>query len=574
VGLRAYWRFVVVTWRLAPFALALARDRRRFLLFGGSRRVSRETQRRRAQALLETIFALGPTFIKLGQLLSSRPDVLPPAYVEVLSELQDRVPPAPLEDVEPVLDDVGGLAAFDDFETEPISGASLGQVYRAEVRGQPVAIKVRRPGIESLVAADLRVVRWILPFVRRFVDESQAFSLQNLADEFEETIGEELDYEREARMLEAIGRNFADHPQVIVPEVVHSHSDERVLTMTYVEGIKITDVDELDAAGVDRTAVAETLQRAYLQMIVEDGVFHADPHPGNLAVKPDGRIVFYDFGMSGTVSEYTQDRIVDFYVAVAEKDVDAILDALIELGTLSPEADREVMGNVMELAIADARGETIEQYRVQQIVGQIEDTMYEFPLRLPADLALVLRVATVVEGVCVTLDPEFDFIQTATAFLTERGYREAGARRAIESGGEQLRESATSAIRIPPKFERLLDDFDRDAVTLTTDLQDSNGVLRRFAKRMIYGLFAAVGLLSTALLYAVGEFVATAVAAGLTLLVVFLLRRSFRRPGGVTARPQFTRQNLRSRREEERGSPVGSELRDSHPSPDDGGERD
>jgi predicted unusual protein kinase regulating ubiquinone biosynthesis (AarF/ABC1/UbiB family) len=551
VGLRAYWRFVVVTWRLAPFAFALLRDRRRFLLVGGSRSVSRETQRRRAESLLQTIFALGPTFIKLGQLLSSRPDVLPPVYVEVLSELQDRVPPAPLEDVEPVLADVGGTAAFDDFETEPISGASLGQVYRAEVRGQPVAVKVRRPGIEALVAADLRAVRWILPVVRRFVDDSQAFSLQNLADEFEETIGEELDYEREARMLESIGANFDDHPQVIVPEVVDSHSGERVLTMTYVEGIKVTDVEALDAAGVDRTAVAETLQRAYLQMIVEDGVFHADPHPGNLAVKPDGRIVFYDFGMSGTVSEYTQDRIVDFYVAVAEKDVDAILDALIDLGTLSPEADREVMGNVMELAIADARGETIEQYRVQQIVGQIEDTMYEFPLRLPADLALVLRVATVVEGVCVTLDPEFDFIRTATDFLTERGYREAGARRAIESGAGQLLDSATAAVRIPPKFEALLDDFEREAVTVTTDLQDSNDVLRRFATRVIYGLFAAVGFLSTALLYSRRAVPAAAVAAGLTLVVVYLLRRSFKRRSGVTARPQFTRQNLRARRGED-----------------------
>jgi hypothetical protein len=150
----------------------------------------------------------------------------------------------------------------------------------------------------------------------------------------------------------------------------------------------------------------------------------------------------------------------------------------------------------------------------------------------------------------VTLDPDFDFIDTATGFLTERGYRQAGARRAIESGGEQLRASATSAVRIPPKLESLLDDFDRKAVTLTADLEDSNDVLRRFAKRLIYGLFAAVGLLSTALLYADGEFGGTVVAAGLTVVVLFLLRRSFQRRSGVTARPQFTRQNLRAQREE------------------------
>jgi hypothetical protein len=156
-----------------------------------------------------------------------------------------------------------------------------------------------------------------------------------------------------------------------------------------------------------------------------------------------------------------------------------------------------------------------------------------------------------VEGVCVTLDPDFDFIRTATGFLTERGYREAGARRAIESGASQLRDSATAAVRIPPKFEALLEDFEREAVTVTTDLQDSNDVLRRFAKRVILGLFAAVGFLSTALLYSRRAVSAAAVATGLTLVVVYLLRRSFERRSGVTAKPQFTRQNLRARRAED-----------------------
>jgi predicted unusual protein kinase regulating ubiquinone biosynthesis (AarF/ABC1/UbiB family) len=552
VGLRAYWRFVVVLWQLGPLFLTYLRDRRRFFVVGASRRVTSEDHYRRAETLLDSILTLGPTFIKLGQLLSTRPDILPQEYIEVLAELQDRVPPADWADARAVLEeDVGGTDAFETFETEPISGASLGQVYTADHDGQPVAVKIRRPGVESLVEADLRAIRWLLPVIKRFVGESRAFSLENLADEFDTTIHEEMDYGREARMLTTIRENFGDNDRVAIPRVIEDRSTERVLTMEYIEGAKISDLDALDEMGVDRTAVATTLQRAYLQMIVEDGVFHADPHPGNLAVQADGTIVFYDFGMSGTVSQYTQDRIVEFYVAVANRDIDGILDSLIALGTLSPEADREVMGEVMELAIADARGEDIDQYRVQQIVGQVEDTIYEFPLRLPANLALVLRVATVVEGVCVTLDPEFDFIATATDYLTEQGYREEGVRQFVAETGEQLRESAAATIRTPPKLEAVLDKFERDAARIEVDLRDSDGVLRTLEKRLVYGLFVSVGMLSTALLYAFDEVEAAAVGGGLTILFAVVLYWSFRERSGITARPQFTRQNLKERQDDD-----------------------
>ncbi|MDX1747805.1 MAG: AarF/UbiB family protein, partial [Halobacteriales archaeon] len=299
VGLRAYWRFVVVLYHFLPLLFGYARDRRRFLLFGPPRRVSSERRLDRAQTLLESLLTLGPTFIKLGQLLSTRPDVLPPEYIDVLSQLQDRVPPAPWAAAKPVLEDELGPVeeAFDDFQTEAISGASLGQVYRAELDGQSVAVKIRRPNIEPLVEADLRVIRWTVPAISYFVDEARAFSLSNLADEFARVIREEMDYEREARMLSEIGENFADDPKIAIPGVISERSSARVLTMEYIGGTKITDIEGLDELDIDRQAVAERLQRSYLEMIIEDGVFQADPHPGNLAVRPDGTIVFYDFGM-------------------------------------------------------------------------------------------------------------------------------------------------------------------------------------------------------------------------------------------------------------------------------------
>ncbi|WP_092930148.1 AarF/ABC1/UbiB kinase family protein [Natrinema hispanicum] len=547
--------------------LAYARDRRRFLLFGRPRQVGHETHSRRAERLLDSLLTLGPTFIKLGQLLSTRPDILPPAYIDTLASLQDAVPPAPWPEAKQVLEDELGPVdeRFAEFDTEPISGASLGQVYRARLdpetertRADPtddasreVAVKIRRPNIESLVNADLRVIKWSLPILLYFVGEARAFSLENLADEFSKTIREEMDYEREAKMLTEIRANFADDDRFRIPDVIESHSDSRVLTMEYIGGTKINELEELERKGIDRTQIAENLERSYLQMIIDDGVFHADPHPGNLAVTDEGKIVFYDFGMSGRVDSFIQDKIVDFYVAVANQDIDGILDALVEIGTLSPDADRGVMSEVMEIAIQDARGEDVEQYRVNQIVGQIEDSIYEFPFRLPKNLALVLRVATVVEGVCVTLDEDFDFIATATDFLTEEGYREETIRNYIDETGQQLRRSGESLTRLAPKTERALDRLDRDDLYLRIGVEDSDKVFENLAKRMIYGMLLTMSLFSTGVLYALEAPLGSIVAAAFSVVVLIQLYRSFRSPKSIGARPQFTRQNLRQRRGEE-----------------------
>jgi predicted unusual protein kinase regulating ubiquinone biosynthesis (AarF/ABC1/UbiB family) len=561
VNLRAYRRFPVVVYQFLPLLLAYARDRRRFLLFGRSRAVDSETRARRARKLLDSLLTLGPTFIKLGQILSTRPDILPPEYIDEFEQLQDRVPPAEWERVRPIVESELGPVeeAFASFDTDPISGASLGQVYTATVEEpvdghadgpQEVAVKVRRPGIESLVEADLRIIQFSLPVLMRFVDQARSFSMRTLADEFAKTIREEMDYERERSMLVEIRENFADEDGIRIPAVDESRSTGKVLTMEYVPGTKISDVSELDARGIDRTGLAERLQRAYLKMLITDGTFHADPHPGNLAVQDDGTLVFYDFGMSGRVDAFVQDKIVDFYIAVADQDIDGILDTLIELGTLSPEADREVMADVMELAIADARGEDIEQYRVQQIVEQVEDTIYEFPLRLPPNLALVLRVATVVEGVCVTLDPDFDFIDVATDYLRAEGYVQASVREFVEERAGEVNDAARAAVRTPPKLERALDRVNRGDLAVEATVDDEAGVFDELARRLVLALLLTGTVLATAILYAFATPVA-AVAPGVGgVLLLGLLYRSFRDPSGISATPQFTRQEMRKRQDE------------------------
>ena len=552
VSLRAYRRFVVVAYRFLPLIVAYLRDRNRFIVVGGSRQVSRETQRERAAILLDTLLTLGPTFIKLGQLLSTRPDILPKAYIEVLSSLQDDVPPAPWAESKRVIEEELGDVddVYDDFDTEPISGASLGQVYLAEYNGQQVAVKIRRPGIESLVEADLKVLRWSIPVLVRFIGEGRAFSLDSLADEFAKTIRQEMDYSRERDILEEIRGNFADTDAIDIPEPIDPVCSPRVLTMEYIPGTKINDIETLNEKGLDRTELATTLQEVYLQMIIEDGVFHADPHPGNLAVKDDGTIIFYDFGMSSTVDPFIQEKIVEFYIAVANQDIDAILDTLIDMGTLSPTADRQVMGDVLELAIADARGENIEQYRVNQIIEQVESTIYEFPLRLPRNLALVLRVATVVEGVCVTLDEDFDFIAVATDYLSAEGYREETIKRLAQETGEQVQETAEALFTVPPKLDRVLDTVERDDLTVNVQIDDENHVLDKLAKRISYSIMVAVGLLSASIIYSfTGQWRISVAILALTLPMVFFLYRSFKQPTGLRARPQFTRQSMRQQRQ-------------------------
>jgi predicted unusual protein kinase regulating ubiquinone biosynthesis (AarF/ABC1/UbiB family) len=531
--------------------MAFARDRKRFLLFGGGRSVDSATRARRATKLLQSLLTLGPTFIKLGQLLSTRPDVLPPEYVEQFEELQDSVPPAEWAEAKQVLeDDLGPIDDwFAEFDTEAISGASLGQVYTAKVDGEPVAVKVRRPGIEELVRADLKVIRFSIPLLMRFVDETRSFSLETLADEFDKTITEEMNYAREREMLEGVGENFSDSTDIRIPNSVPSHSTSRVLTMEYVPGTKISDLDDLDELGVDRSELAERLQRTYLQMLIIDGTFHADPHPGNLAVQDDGTIVFYDFGMSGSVDQFIQNKIVEFYTAVAAQDIDGILDTLIAMGTLSPTADRQLMSDIMELAIQDARGDDVEQYRVNQIINQVEDTIYEFPLRLPPNLALVLRVATVVEGVCVTLDPDFDFISTATDYLRENGFLQASARQFVEERANDARESVESALRTPPKLEEAIDRINRDSLSLNASLVDERDIFDKLAQRLILGFALTGAVLAAAILYAFATpLAATVPLVGAGVAGLFLIL-SFRRERGLRATPQFTRQNLRDREE-------------------------
>jgi predicted unusual protein kinase regulating ubiquinone biosynthesis (AarF/ABC1/UbiB family) len=543
-GWRLLWRTLVVFRTLLPFAWVWARDRKRFLIVGGSRSIDTDEQRRRARALKDAFIDLGPTFIKLGQILSTRPDALPRAYINVLSELQDTVPSAPWAEIEPMLErELGAPISerFDRFDTDPISGASLGQVYEATVDGEQVAVKVLRPGIRERVESDLRVLSTLTPILVSGADPGQAYTLENLTEEFAATIRREMDYAHEANMLRAIGANFADEDDIEIPTVYDEYSTDQVVTMAYIDGVKIDNTSRIDELGIDRRDLVRRLEQAYIRMIVEDGQFHADPHPGNLAVKPDGTIVFYDFGMTGRLSQHTREKLMDFYIALATDDVDRVMDAFVAMGALDPAADRDVMREAFEIVIEQFRGEDISEYRIEQLVGQFETQLYVFPMRLPQELALVVRVTTILEGVCRTLDPSFDFIEIITEYVTEQEASDAvrtEIRETITQGGRATVETA-------PTLETVLDTADRGDLVFNSVLKDTNGYARRMAMRLMLGVLGAAGIPVAAFLYVSDGVIPASMALAATTLVLALLVFSFRRSrSGTIATPKFTRYEM------------------------------
>lgn len=515
-------RLLQITGKLAPFAVIFLRDRHRFLLVGKPRTVSREEHEERARRLRDAMLDLGPTFIKIGQVLSTRPDLVPQVYAEAFVTLQDTIPAGPYREMIPALAEDVGYHSFDDFDPEPIAGGSLAQVYQATYQGEQVVVKVRRPGIQDLIETDLRIIRRLTPVALFLAPDRLSFSLRNMADDFERIILEELDFEREAQMMAEIRSNFAEDgvETVQIPRVYHDVSSERVLTMTYAEGTKVTAVDELEANGHDPEQIAKRVANAYFTMGLEHGVYHGDPHPGNIAVDDDGRIVFYDFGMSGRFTPAMQASVVNLYLAAVNRDVDAITDELVALDALDPNADRAAVGHVLELVIEDLEGSDAVNW--QQIIDTVVGMLRDFPFRIPPDVMLILRVGSIGEGVLRQLDPEFDILAAARTFLRERGFLERAARMKLTEVRADFETSLWALLRLPAKVERELDTHEKERTEQTRQLVTSQ---RRATRSIGYAVLAAGSIIGSVLLLSV-DLVYAAISLIVTLVFVGLFVRA------------------------------------------------
>jgi predicted unusual protein kinase regulating ubiquinone biosynthesis (AarF/ABC1/UbiB family) len=376
------------------------------------------------QKAVNTFIYLGPTYIKLGQVISARPDLLPNEYIKAFEQLQDSVPPAPFPEVKPVIEkNLGKIyEVFDSFNEDAISGASLGQVYLARYHGEDVVVKVNRPNIQEKVKKDIAVISRLLNLARRRLDTYLYVSLDNVIADFRGRIFDEADYLKESSNIMRIGDNIRKRQEkVIVPEVYEELTTSQVLVMKYHPGIKITDIQTLKSRGIDLKNLAWRFDLLFMRMLLRDKIFHADPHPGNISVTDDGSIILYDYGMVGSLDEKTRFQLLKLYDGLSNSDPDVIMDSLISMNALSPVANRAIMRRTMELAIANLQGKPVEEREVQEIFSIANDVIFEFPFRLPRELVLYMRMSSLLEGTCKLLDPDFRFIAILRQILYQEG---------------------------------------------------------------------------------------------------------------------------------------------------------
>ncbi|HEX6799063.1 MAG TPA: AarF/UbiB family protein [Ktedonobacterales bacterium] len=445
-----------------------------------------------------TAMDLGGLLIKLGQFFGARADLLPPEALAELSSLCDDVQPEPFSAIRTELERELGAPlerVFAAFDPVPAGSASLGQVHRARLLdGREVAVKVRRPGIAHIIRTDLSTLRVVLAVVRRVAPAAdRMMDLRALYREFSRTVYEELDYETEGHNAERFARIFADDPQVRVPRVIWEHSTPQVLVLEWVGGIKIADTAALDAAGVDRDALAKKLAHLYFRQVFEAGFFHADPHHGNFFVQParDGaRIVFVDFGMMGVITPAMKRGLRDCFAGAVQQDAALIVQGMDELGFLSELAEREPLEHLIGVLLA--RFATLPLSRLREVdprevMGDLGALLYDQPLRLPSRFAFLGRAAGMLMGLAVLLSDNFNFVAVAAPYAREYLGRGgvAGVLEllGIESAGgigrEALRESVAMArllIGMPRRLDRILARAERGELRIVLDAHEGNGL--------------------------------------------------------------------------------------------------
>ena len=387
-------------------------------------------QEKQAVWLKDKLIELGPTFIKIGQSLGTRADLLPLPFVKELGTLVDQVPPFANEiafariehDLGKKIDEV-----YAEFEIEPVAAASLGQVYRARLfTGEEVAVKVQRPNLEATIRGDIEILRKVADFAERFPQLNENADWSGMLREFNETVHEEMDYAAEGRNAERFRENFKNWTNIHVPKIFWHATTSKVLTMDFIHGTKVVDLNGLLDKSIAPEKVNRLLIRTYLKQLLEDGFFHADPHPGNLLVMADGRLAFFDFGMVGRITPELQAKMIDAFFHVVGKDPAGIAQDLIDLDFLKPGTNPNIVRPVVEKMFAFHLDLKLKDVNFKELTYDLADVMYDYPFRLPSNFTYIMRALMTLEGIGIITDPEFNFFETAKPYAKEFMLRREG----------------------------------------------------------------------------------------------------------------------------------------------------
>ncbi|MBV6625069.1 MAG: AarF/ABC1/UbiB kinase family protein [Rivularia sp. (in: Bacteria)] len=388
------------------------------------RGVAERNKLRRAVQLRKILVSLGPTFIKVGQALSTRPDLIRKDFLEELVKLQDQLPPfdnaIALRQIQSELGH-SIKEMFSELSPVPVAAASLGQVYRGRLHtGEEVAVKVQRPNLRPILSLDLYLMRWAAGWLAPWLPLNLGHDLTLIVDEFGTKLFEEIDYLNEGRNAERFATNFRNDPRVKVPAIYWRYTSTRVLTLEWLNGFKLTDTKSIIAAGLDPQQVIEIGVTTGLQQLLEHGFFHADPHPGNLFAMPDGRMGYIDFGMMDQLDETTKETLVDAVVHLINKDYADLAGDYVKLGFLTPDTDIRPIVPALEALLGDAINRNVGDFNFKTITDEFSKLMYEFPFRVPAKFALIIRSLVTQEGIALSLNPNFKIVEVAYPYVARR----------------------------------------------------------------------------------------------------------------------------------------------------------
>ena len=465
------------------------------------------TQGKRAEWLVRNMLELGPTFIKIGQSLSTRVDLLPPEYISNLSQLQDKVPAFSAKEARDIIElELGKplYTIYRDFDEIPLAAASLGQVHRATLHtGEEVVVKVQRPGLKKLFDLDLLTVGKLLKVLRRYFPWTQAYNLEGIYEEFFTILYQEIDYAIEGGNADRFRKNFEGYPRIVVPKIYWDYSTSMVLTLEYVPGIKINDRQALEACGLNPKDINQLGICCYLKQFLQDGFFHADPHPGNLAVSPNGSLIFYDYGMMAEVKTMAKDQMVKTFFAVLRKDTNEVVETLVNMGFIEPIADMSPVKRMLKFILDRFTERPVNVYEFEQIKGELVAIFEKRPFRLPPQMTYLLKSLTTLDGIARILDPEYNFTTAAQPFVKSIVLTK-GRGNTLGALAQQAKDFLVYQLNKPSRMEilleRLEERIERGELMIQVKSSESDRTLKRIniaVKALIYacltGFFALAG---------------------------------------------------------------------------------
>ena len=473
---------------------------------------------------------LGATFIKLGQILSTRADLLPPEYQNELAKLQDQAPPVDRTAIEEsIIAELGRSTAdiFATFDFEPVAAASIGQAHAATLHdGTEVIVKVRRPGVVEQVEEDLEIIQNLAITASRRWEFAGNYDLPGLAQEFAQTLRAELDYIREGQNAERFAANLANNPSIHIPCVYWKTTTARVLTLERVRGIKINDLVALDAAGINRPALAERAAHIVLKMILEDGFYHADPHPGNFFIEPGGRIGLIDFGMAGTVDARTQEQLVDLFLAIASEDTDRLVDTLLMLGFTQRRVDRALLRRELGHLVSQYYGRPLGEISLGPLLTEALTIVRRHHLQLPSNLALLFKTLIMNEGLGNQLDPTFNMTKILVPYSRQLVLRQYSPGLWLRNFGRAGMDAARLGVELPQQLRRIMSELERGNLEVGLHPEAFDPLVRRFERltnRIVLGIIAAAFINGLAILLLVYHPFAGVPWIGVFFVVGFLL---------------------------------------------------